>query len=393
MARPLLAPAALVAVALLLCATSVQAHICLTYPMMRGPHPDLYPGDSVCYQRTPDCGALVKGNPTATFVAGTPTSIQFQQNLNHWYMPEPGHFDLAISYDEESTWEMLGSNVYDFPANNMNTQTFFNVPVTFPRPAASAVVRARYVSNNPDEIYPANNTKAIFYSCADVEIIAPGNWGPGMLKAAMKPAAEVPKLLRQVVGIDAAPVVGQSCMTPSRWMATGTEYDFQGNGIMSHSIAYDTVASMIRWDRNNSAFGGMYAMTDYWNLTMLSAGYTPQYIAGLKGPNTCSLYGGDAFFPWQYGAQNGMKWLFNETYNGETFMHFKIATNGMWLQAKAASGSSTCLPVSWSIGQNRIDLKAHAVTSIPAGTFTLPTACSQQAPDAGCWAHRLKKHE
>ncbi|KAJ9449028.1 hypothetical protein DIPPA_06020 [Diplonema papillatum] len=104
---------------------SAHGHICLTSLMMRGAHPPLYPGDKLCYQRTPPCGALVKGPPTATYIAGNPTVITFMQNLNHWWTPKPGHFDLAVSYDDGAEWVMLGEPISDFPANNMNTQTFF----------------------------------------------------------------------------------------------------------------------------------------------------------------------------------------------------------------------------------------------------------------------------
>ena len=372
----------------MLCLTQASAHICLTYPMMRGPQPSLYPGDNLCFQRTPDCGALVKGAPTATFVAGTPTSLRFQQNLNHWYQPRPGYFDLAVSYDGEQTWEMLAT-VSDFPANNMNTQTYFNVPVIFTKPAASAVVRARYVSHNPNEIDPANNTDAIFYSCSDVEVVAPGNWGPSMLKAAMKPVHKLPTLLRNAAATKpSVGVVGESCVTPPRWSAIAIEYDFQGSPVMSHQIVYDTFVSMVRWTRTNTNFGGTYMMTDYWNTTLLAAGYTPQWIVGLSGPNTCSMYGGDAFFPWQFGAQNGMKFTGNTSDFSNTIMNFEIPANGMKLSAVVQPGKSTCLPRTWSLGENIVRMNAQEATSFPASTFVLPPACTQQRPDAGCWAHR-----
>ena len=381
-----------VAVVAVMLSTTVSAHICLTYPMMRGPKkPSLYPGDDLCFQRTPDCGALVKGAPTATFVAGTPTSVQFQQNLNHWYQARPGHFDVAISYDDEKTWDVIGS-LSDFPANNMNTQTYFNVPVVFPKPAASAVLRARYVSNNPNEVSPANNTDAIFYSCSDIEIVAPGNWATGMLKAAMKTTPQTSQMKAKVHvsrPTTVENVVGESCVTPNRFASGGVEYDFQGNQILSHEISYDTIASMIRWKRSNKYLGGSYEMTDYWNLTLQPAGYTPQYIVGLKGDGSCSMYGGDVFFPWQYGPQNGMAWRKNETKGNENIMHFDIASNGMRLSASILAGNTGCLPKGWSMGQNRVELISTEMSSFPAGTFTLPSSCGQKRPDAGCWAHRL----
>jgi hypothetical protein len=43
--------------------------------------------------------------------------------------------------------------------------------VTLPAKATThAILRARYTSNNPLEVDPANNTAAIFYNCADITI-------------------------------------------------------------------------------------------------------------------------------------------------------------------------------------------------------------------------------
>ncbi|KAJ9449029.1 hypothetical protein DIPPA_06027 [Diplonema papillatum] len=360
---------------------SAHGHICLTSPMMRGAHPPLYPGDKLCYQRTPPCGALVKGPPTATYIAGNPTVITFMQNLNHWWTPKPGHFDLAVSYDDGAEWVMLGEPISDFPANNMNTQTFLNIPVVFPKPAASALVRARYISHNENEVDPANNTDAIFYSCSDVEIIAPGGWGPdAAAKVAKQPAA--PKAReekrREQADVDA-------CVAPPAFVATGTQYDFRGLPIMDHAIAYDSNFPMVRWDRNNTAYGGGLATTDYWNLTLLAAGYTPQYIYGLEGPGTCRLYGGDKFTPWQFGPQNGMVYDGNSTDN--EYMHFSIPSNAGRFTARAFG--EHCVPAIVSVFQTEIRLEAHPVQSVDSSLFKVPAVCTQTLPDAGCWAHRL----
>eukprot|EP00658_Telonema_sp_P-2_P042637 TRINITY_DN30631_c0_g1_i1.p1 TRINITY_DN30631_c0_g1~~TRINITY_DN30631_c0_g1_i1.p1 ORF type:complete len:148 (+),score=42.11 TRINITY_DN30631_c0_g1_i1:287-730(+) len=146
---------------------------------------------------------------------------------------------------------------------------------------------------------------------------------------------------------------------------------------------------MIKWKRSNKYLGGSYEMTDYWNLTLQPAGYTPQYIVGLKGDGSCSMYGGDVFFPWQYGPQNGMAWRKNETKGNENVMHFDITSNGMRLSASLLPSNTGCLPKGWSIGQNRVELISTEVSSFPADTFTLPSSCGQKRPDAGCWAHRL----
>jgi hypothetical protein len=78
------------AVTLLLAATLASAHICLTYPMQRGPTPRLFPGDPACFNRVANCSSLPQGAPTAKYVAGTLETVTFQQNLNHWNESHPG---------------------------------------------------------------------------------------------------------------------------------------------------------------------------------------------------------------------------------------------------------------------------------------------------------------
>ena len=210
-----------------------------------------------------------------------------------------------------------------------------------------------------------------------------------MLKAAMKPAYKLPALLRTAASkTPSVGVVGESCVTPPRWSATAVEYDVQGSPVMDHQIAYDTIASMVKWTRTNTHYGGTYTVTDYWNTTLLPAGYTPQWIVGLAGENTCSMYGGDAFFPWQFGIQNGNGFTGNTTSSKGTIMNFWVESIGMTLTAIVEPGQATCLPETWSLGGNVIKMNAVEVDGFPASTFTLPSACKQKRPDAGCWAHR-----
>lgn len=53
----------------------------------------------------------------------------------------------------------------------MVTVTNFTLPIKVPSSVTDhAVLRVRYISNNPLEIDPANNTAAVFYNCADIKI-------------------------------------------------------------------------------------------------------------------------------------------------------------------------------------------------------------------------------
>jgi hypothetical protein len=144
--------------ALALLATSSLGHICIIEPRQRGTFSISEPGDPSCYRRTPDCGGVAAGPISGVFVEGQVATIKFQQNLNHWHTPKPGFLDLTIG-------STLLARIPDYAANDMIAQTNFSLKVLIPEGAAcdSCVLKARYVSYNPLEVDPANNTDAIFY--------------------------------------------------------------------------------------------------------------------------------------------------------------------------------------------------------------------------------------
>jgi hypothetical protein len=77
----------------------VSAHICILEPPQRGNLSVTTPGDPSCYRRTNYCGGIPAPKaPTTTLVAGSTSVIRFQQNLNHWYPPNPGYLDVSIAH-------------------------------------------------------------------------------------------------------------------------------------------------------------------------------------------------------------------------------------------------------------------------------------------------------
>lgn len=161
---------------LLLLLVPALAHICILDPPQRGGLDVSDPGDNSCYRRTDYCGGVPAAAPTVSYYPGQYVNVVFQQNLNHWYPEKPGYFDLAISYNavsqpQNATWTTIAGPMTDFPAHDMVWQTNFTFYAKMPHtPCQHCVLRARYVSYNPDEIDPANNTDAIFYNCADIAI-------------------------------------------------------------------------------------------------------------------------------------------------------------------------------------------------------------------------------
>ena len=157
--------------------TLCVGHICIISPPQRGALNVTTPGDPSCYHRTPYCGGKpLPAKPTTTFKAGETSTITFQQNLNHWYPPNPGFLDIGLSFStdpQEEDWNSIVT-YNDFPAQDMVQSTVFDVQFVVPeRPCTHCIVRARYVSHNPLELDPKNNTEMVFYNCAVRQPAAP----------------------------------------------------------------------------------------------------------------------------------------------------------------------------------------------------------------------------
>eukprot|EP00760_Papus_ankaliazontas_P028666 PhM_4_TR3834/c0_g1_i1/m.96397 len=186
-----------------------------------------------------------------------------------------------------------------------------------------------------------------------------------------------------------------NCVTPPRFYATGVEVDFANNPLRFHTIHYDSVSGWVKWNRNNTALGGSHDITDLWNLTLSAQGYTPQFVMGVSGPQTCVMYGGDTFYPWAYGPNNGMQWVRNETHPYPNHTTVKYQSRGAMFdfEAKVEDGSPFCLPGGWRHNNNEVRLDSIAVAEFPEGTFDVPSICKpKDYPDGGCWAHRIRSN-
>src|SRR4051812_48480558 len=86
--------AAIQALALVLCIGAVSAHVCMWTPMQRGNFSIGEPGYDGCYRKVGPCGTDTPGVVTA-LQAGQSLSVQFQQNLNHYYVSNPGWMDVS----------------------------------------------------------------------------------------------------------------------------------------------------------------------------------------------------------------------------------------------------------------------------------------------------------
>ena len=94
------------------------------------------------------------------------------------------------------------------------------------------------VSHNLGEVDPPNNTKSIFYNCADIEIV---------------PAPGVPPVPVPGGGGGGGGGAHVGCETPSAWMAEAVETT--PNGAIAHTIFYDADRQLVRWDRAGALRG------------------------------------------------------------------------------------------------------------------------------------------
>lgn len=74
---------------------------------------------SLCYLKEGPCGGVASADPATTLTGGQDFTIMFQQNLNHFYIDNPGKLvaDFANSADPaEADFVDLGSPVSDYNA-------------------------------------------------------------------------------------------------------------------------------------------------------------------------------------------------------------------------------------------------------------------------------------
>ena len=332
------------AVACLLAAA--DAHICIIEPHQRGAMNVSGPADHSCTRRYPNCGGMPRGAPTATYAAGVPSRVHFQQNLNHWNQDKPGHFDLAVSYDHEASWELL-KEFGDFPGNDMVQQTNFTFDVAFPRASPAAVLRLRYISYNKYEVYPANNTDAVFYQCSDIVI----------------KAQDVQEDRSAAVKLEKPALKAATCTTPDRWHATS-----ESNRQLT-KIWYDATAPLVRWDRTDRATG--VTMTYLTNYTHTAEGFVE--YAFEAATKSCVTHGADLFYAWQYSSANSAL-----CYEDQGDVTCEDHSSGISWGAKRIAGSDKCLPRFLHKPFEHITFAATPVTSFDPAIFDVPSYCKDK---------------
>jgi hypothetical protein len=144
-----------------------------------------------------------------------------------------------------------------------------------------AVLRYRYVSYNPGEVDPANNTDAIFYNCVDIKI-ARNPHKRQLQKSLQKSVVSSPSKL-----LAPAP-----CRPPAEWTAEGREHFVDGS-VTTHQIYWNRNTNLTRWDKVSTKDGSLQLYNNYSS----GAEYLYDPIA-----DSCLLYGSDPIYDWVFGA-------------------------------------------------------------------------------------------
>jgi hypothetical protein len=299
--------------------------------------------------------------------------MHIMQNLNHWFPSKGGHFDVAISYsltpsNNASDWQVLTSWP-DAPANEMVTRTFFNRKMTLPNKAAAhAILRARYVSNNPLEIDPSTNTDAIFYNCADIRIVAAAAADNNDNNKEQVVVVEQPQPQQQAA-VELKPLDNYQCNTPASW--TGQFMERNDWGFVSHTIYYDMPTERVRWIKNGTIDGTSGAQNRIDLINLYGRAGSPIEYVNFLARGQCFKYGNDRWESWRYGNDNGM----THVGRGADGIDRWISGDGIYEWTTQDLGDGLCAPVSWRRGEASISQLSFTASTRPLNpTVFVPAA-------------------
>jgi hypothetical protein len=284
-------------------------------PMQRGNFSIATPGEHVCYQKQGPCGVNDANGPIRTSIeAGSVYTVQFQQNLNHFYTGDPGYMDISFArgkFPTEADFSTTLAKVMDYNTMNEVTQTNFSIAVTMPHEVChECVIRVRYVSNNPLE----NDRGTIFYQCADIQLIPPPSTSNSHSNSKPKPMP-MPINAGVDVGDDIMHVGSEfDCCSPPQFSTkfehTIPDIDYSSAGI----LYYDDTIQFQRFDVVVGDGSGSNIYNG--NFTMVSNFTSGREYYYNINDETCLLFGLDLWNQWCYGA----------TYNqSEMLLHENIA--------------------------------------------------------------------
>ena len=257
----------------------------------------------------------------------------------------------------------------DFAGHEMVQSTLFKVEVIMPAvPCAHCILRTRYVSHNPLEVDPKNNTESVFYNCADIELIAPSS------------PAKAPAALRVKPPVQVASTY--TCKTPDRFKASLVETNAWGT--VEHTVWWDAPSHLTRWDKNGS-LDGSGSKT---KLSLINNYTAPVEYVNFISRGQCHIYGNDHWYDFSFGGTaTGM-------------LHIGRTTSGIdsWQDARGHYtwltrdlGNGVCSPIGWRRGESAVDVVEFVPLShIAPATFTPDASCLKHPTFRGCRAEAVK---
>jgi hypothetical protein len=344
------------------------AHICMWSPLQRSRDGETYnissPGNTLC--RNTDegvCGGVSPGRVLTALAAGEPFDVAFQQNLNHFYVGNPGELKVDFANvpnpTEADFYDLV--DLHDYNAMNEISQTNFTLRVAVPDIECShCVLRLRYLSNNPLE-------PSAFYECADVSVARRADGGN--LRGGSPAAADATAGQQAPAGGGGGGGGGGTeCCAPGQFTMQGYETSSWRQPTQM-SYYFDTAAGLQRIDSNSgsgdSIYDGHFEM--YSNY---SSGAEAYYNVET---GSCIVYGLDYWNDWCFGSGN------SEVYVSSVMVGSQAAD--VWqVPGSVFSWSDTqqgCIPVS----MNRYDTGEttfyynFAEGTPDAAVFVPPAAC------------------
>jgi hypothetical protein len=361
-----------------------RAHVCILDPPQRGSLSVDVPGDPSCYRRTGPCGGVKQTFPGTALLRGATSSIVVQQNLNHWVPPTQnrtsGFFEIKLVQASSAGTDVLLDTWSDFPAWDEVSQTNFTREITIPAdvPLGAHVLSFAYVSYNKDEIDPATNTDAVFYNCADVEVVSNTS-----------ATTRVPNTTPDKPQKPSESSTAFTCTTPDLWSAHGIETTSHGD-FLEHYIVVDNVQQQIYWSRESTGqnIQSFPTVTTITNFTS-----SREYVL-TDGGTKCAIYGPDQFYRLSFGgAAFGMTGgteiiakgnsKSNDPQSVYGFSGFPLANGITWTaqvmaQVTATEAGPFCLPLSRVTPSSSLQwIDAKQLEVIPSGQFTMPSVCNK----------------
>lgn len=153
---------------LVVCVYMSAAHLCMLSPPQRTALDNINkPGSASCILLVEPCGKTKPSMNKVYMEAGGNFTVVFQKNLDHYNAESPGYWSVSMGKENGVLKEL-----YNTPDTATPSLTIFSANITVPDVStrvSKMILQTKYVTKNP-------KAPPVFYQCADVVVIKPGEW-------------------------------------------------------------------------------------------------------------------------------------------------------------------------------------------------------------------------